>query len=73
LAYIPKAILEKIRKSYFRFLWARNDKNKGTNLVKWKDIARTKEEGAWALKNIHMFGKSLVASGLWNILTKESL
>ena len=29
--------------------------------------------GGWGLKNIHLFGYSLVTGSLWNMISKESL
>jgi hypothetical protein len=39
----------------------------------YKIIARPKKEGAWGLKNIHLFGKSLVVKILWNVIAKDKL
>jgi hypothetical protein len=52
LAHIPKGILEKIRKICFRFLWSGKEGQESIHWMKWKSIARPKEEGGWDLKNI---------------------
>jgi hypothetical protein len=61
LAYISQGILERNRKKVFRFLWTEKKQTEGIPLVKWKAIAKPKEEGGWVLKNIYYFGKSLAA------------
>jgi len=65
MAYIPKGVLEKLRKICFKFLWfGKNDKKKFP-LVKWRSITHPKDMGEWGLKNISIFLFSLAAKSLW--------
>jgi hypothetical protein len=73
LAYIPKGVLERFRRVCFKFLGEGDMIHKGINPAKWLDIAKPKYMGGWGLKHIHLFGKSLAAKSLWNLLTKDSL
>jgi hypothetical protein len=73
MPYIPKAILEKIKKVCFRFLWPSCKEELKIPLVKWKTIAKSKEEGGWALKGIHLFDTTLVAKSLWTTLVRDGL
>jgi hypothetical protein len=73
LAHIPKGILEKIIRCCFNFLWQGSDAYKGTHWVSWGKLAVPKSLVGWGLKDINLFGKSLVAKSLWNMLTKDNL
>jgi hypothetical protein len=73
LDFITKGVLETIRKKCFKFLWYRKIENEEICLVKWKNIAKPKEEGGWGLKNIHFFGNSLAAKSLWRVIKSEGL
>jgi hypothetical protein len=42
LVFIPKGILEKIKKMSFRFLWSGKKESEGISLVKWQPIAKPK-------------------------------
>ena len=68
LVYIPKGILEKIRKVCFKFLWSRREENEGIPQVKWNIIPRPKEEGGWGPKNIHLLNISLEFKSFWRVL-----
>jgi hypothetical protein len=56
LAYILVGVLGEIKEKVLKFLWTINMENYGIPYVKWKYIAKPKEEGGWGLKNIHLFG-----------------
>jgi hypothetical protein len=47
--------------------------NEGILLLKWIVIANPKDLGGWGIKNIHHFGKALVAKGLWWIISNKGL
>jgi hypothetical protein len=65
LAHIPSSILQTIRKRMFSFLWFGNDAKEKFHLARWEAIFKQKYLGAWGIKNIILFGKSLVAKSLW--------
>jgi len=46
---------------------------RGIHLAKWLYISKPKDMVGWGIKFIHLFGKSLVANSLWNLLTKDTL
>jgi hypothetical protein len=73
LAYIPKGILEKIRKFCFNFLWSGKEEAEGVHWTRWKSISKPNNEGGWGLKNIHTFGVAIVGKSMWNLITKENL
>lgn len=54
-------------------LWQGNNDHRGTNWVSWKNLVVPKLLGGWGLKDIHLFGKSLVVKSPWNMITRESL
>jgi hypothetical protein len=56
LAHIPKNMLEKIKIKCFSLFWTWKRENEGIPLIKWKIIARKKEDGGLALKRICIFG-----------------
>lgn len=41
--------------------------------MKWKKLARTKEDGGWGFRDIHLFGADLVTKFLWILLHIEAL
>jgi len=73
LAWIPKGILESIRRICFRFLWSGKKDDQVTPWVSWKRIAIPKGLGGWGLKNIFLFSKALAAKGGWRLLKTNSL
>jgi len=59
LAWIPKGILEKIRKIYSRFIWSGQGEKTIQPWEKWDLLVRPKALGGWGVKNIFLFLKSL--------------
>ena len=73
LAWIPKGILESIRRICFRFLWSGKKDEQVTPWVNWKRIVVPKGLGGWGLKNIFLFTKALAAKGGWRLVKTTSL
>ena len=73
LSWIPKGILERIRRICFRFLWSGKREDQTTPWVNWKRIAVPKGLGGWGLKDIFLFSKALAAKGGWRLLKSNSL
>jgi hypothetical protein len=73
LAWVPKGILEKIRRLCFRFLWVGQKESFVMPWIKWETLATPKLLGGWGLKNIHNFSKALAAKVGWRLITTESL
>eukprot|EP00253_Pinus_taeda_P022728 PITA_22728 len=73
LTWIPKGIMEKIRRLCCRFLWAGSNENSVLPWVAWDKIARPIEWGGWGLKRLPEFSLSLVAKSGWRLITVENL
>jgi hypothetical protein len=73
LAWIPKGIMEKIRKLCLKFLWEGAQDKFVIPWVKWSSLALPKYLGGWGLKNIFLFSKSLAANSSWRLITTDSL
>ena len=73
LSWIPKGILEKIRRLCFRYLWSGKKEEQVTPWVGWKKIAIPKGLGGWGLKNIFHFSQVLAAKGGSRLLQLDSL
>ena len=73
LSWIPKGILERIRRVCFRFLWSGKKEVQVTPWVNWKRIAVPKGLGGWGLKDIFLFSKALAAKGGWRLVHSNSL
>ena len=73
LTWIPKGILESIRRICFRFLWSGKKEEQVTPWVNWKRIVVPKGLGGWGLKNIFLFTKDLAAKGGWRLVKTTSL
>jgi len=73
LSFIPKGILEQIRKLSIKFLWNGRDDTNSFHWVALPKIGLLKEMWGWGPKNIHYFAKALVSKGVWRILKGESL
>ena len=52
MIWIPKGILDKIKKICFSFLWGGTQEKKVLPWVKWERLALPKALGGWGLKNI---------------------
>jgi len=61
LTWVPKGILEKIRRICSRFLWAGSKEDPVLPWVAWEKVARPKEWGGWGIKNLPDFSLSLAA------------
>ena len=59
LTWIPKGILEKIRRLCFSFLWSGSADRRTMPWVGSEKIALPKALGGWGLKNIFLFAKAL--------------
>ena len=73
LSWIPKGILERIRKVCFRFLWSGKKVEQTTPWISWKRIAVPKCFGGWGLKDIFLFSKALATKGGWRMVKTDSL
>ena len=73
LSWIPKGILERIRRICFKFLWSGKKEDQTTPWVNWKRIAVPKGLGGWGLKDIFLFSKALAAKGGWRVVKSSSL
>jgi hypothetical protein len=60
LAWIPKGVLEKIRRICSRFIWSGSGDKYTQNWAKWESIVMPKALGVWGLKNILLFSKALL-------------
>ena len=68
IAYIPKGILQKLRKKCFSFLWMAKRHSEGIPLAKWQLLASPKELGGWGIKNPFLFCQSLAVKTLWRLI-----
>eukprot|EP00253_Pinus_taeda_P029762 PITA_29762 len=73
LTWVPKGILEKVRRICSRFLWAGSKEDSMLPWIAWEKVARPKEWGGWGIKDIKAFGSSLAAKSRWRIINKENL
>eukprot|EP00253_Pinus_taeda_P009579 PITA_09579 len=73
LTWIPKGIMEKIRRLCYKFLWAGSNENTVLPWVAWDKIARPKEWGGWGIKRLPDFSLSLAAKSGWRLISMENL
>jgi hypothetical protein len=73
LAWIPKGILERIKKICSKFMWVGTKDKQVIPWVRWSTLAIPKVLGGWGLKNIFLFAKSLAAKLVWRLLSTENL
>ena len=73
LAWLPKGILEQIRRLCFSFLWRGKNDHRAMVWVRWEKIAVPKALGGWGLKNIFLFAKALGAKVSWRLIHTQSL
>eukprot|EP00253_Pinus_taeda_P031126 PITA_31126 len=73
LTWIPKGIMEKIRRLCCRFLWVGSNENSVLPWVAWDKIARPKEWGGWGIKRIPDFSLSLAAKSGWRLISMDNL
>jgi hypothetical protein len=57
---IPRAILDKIRKRIFSFMWTGKKDKESMHLVAWNKLVLHKSEGGWGLRNLNVVGTTLV-------------
>lgn len=74
------AILDKLRKLIYSFLWGSSGKQKRYHLADWHVLARPMALGGWGIKNLPLFCISLRMKnfwfalhqpGIWNLLLKD--
>jgi hypothetical protein len=73
LSWIPKGILDVVRKLSSKFLWSRKNESHVIPWVRWEKIATPKALGGWGLKNIFLFSKALTTKGGWRLINTSSL
>lgn len=73
LTWIPKGVMEKIRRICCRFLWAGSKELTVLPWVAWDKVARSKEWGGWGIKRLPDFSTSLAAKSGWRLITIENL
>jgi hypothetical protein len=73
LAWIPKGVLEKIRRTCSQFIWSGSGDKYTQPWAKWESIAMPKALGGWGLKNIFLFSKALAAKVCWRLISVSSL
>lgn len=61
LTWVPKGVMEKIRRICCRFLRDGSKENLVLPWVAWDKVARPKEWGGWGIKNLPDFSLSLAA------------
>eukprot|EP00253_Pinus_taeda_P017324 PITA_17324 len=73
LTWIPKGIMEKIRRLCCRFLWSGSNEKSVLPWVAWDKIARPKDWGRWGIKRLPEFSLSLAAKSGWRLITMVNL
>eukprot|EP00253_Pinus_taeda_P013898 PITA_13898 len=73
LTWVPKGVLEKIRRICSRFLWAGSKESSVLPWVAWEKVARPKEWGGWGIKSLPDFRLSLAAKSGWHLIKMENL
>ena len=73
LAWIPKSIPNKSRRTYTTFIWSGKKYQKVLPWVKWDQIARPKSMGGQGIKNTFFFAKALATKIGWRLISTQSL
>jgi hypothetical protein len=73
LDWIPKGVLEKIRRTCSHFIWSGLGDKYTQPWTKWERIAIPTELGVWGLKNIFLFSKDLAEKVCWRLILVSSL
>ena len=73
LASIPKGVLGKLKRICANYLWKGSIEYKGAHLACWDLLTRSMKFGAWGIKNLNKFGRSLAIISLFWVLTKENI
>jgi hypothetical protein len=79
LAAIPAAVLTKLRKLFFNFLWSGCSDHSRQHLYNWQDLAKPKQKGGWGFQNIFFSAKLLLPvpsgvltlPGIWHSIIKD--
>eukprot|EP00253_Pinus_taeda_P023068 PITA_23068 len=73
LTWVPKGVMEKIRRICCRFLWAGKNESSVLPWVAWDKVARPKDWGGWGIKILPEFSLSLAAKSGWRLITMDNL
>jgi hypothetical protein len=73
LAWIPKGILENVRRIYFKFLWEETKDQYVLPWVKWESLATPNMLGGWGLNFFFLFSKALAAKSSWRLINTKNL
>jgi len=73
LTWVPKGILEKIRRICSRFLWDGTKESLVLPWVAWDKLARPKDSGGWGIKSLPDFSLSLASKSGLRLITMENL
>ena len=73
LTWIPRGILDKIKRICFNFLWSGKQEKRVIPWARWECVALPKSLGGWGLRNIFQFSKYLAAKVRSCLLSTTSL
>jgi len=73
LSWIPKGVLEIIRRISFRFIWSWCNKHNGIPLVKWKRIVVPKDLWECGFKKFFIFSKGLTTKNAWSFIQGKGI
>lgn len=69
LSKVPKTVINRIRQSFFNFLWAGKKESAVFHLAKREVLSQPKTCGGWGFKNLHWFGTTLAIKNTWRVIT----
>ena len=71
--WIPVCVIEKIRKTCFKFFWSSFSNKKIMAWVKWHSLDLPKKHGGRGFKIPALFSNALAAKSVWNLIASDGL
>ena len=57
MAYVPRGVLETIRKKCLKIMWIGKREKDGIPIVEWKSLAKPKNIGGWGFKKFSILAR----------------
>nr|GEV54830.1 hypothetical protein [Tanacetum cinerariifolium] len=69
--FLPKTVVNDIKKLFKSFLWNSGDSCKGKAKVAWKEVCKPKDQGGLGFKPLELWNKTLLVKHLWNVASRK--
>ncbi|TYK15315.1 LINE-1 retrotransposable element ORF2 protein [Cucumis melo var. makuwa] len=68
----PSSMCKNIEKAWRNFLWKGSNGSKGSHLINWTKVSKSKEEGGLGISRLQVTNKDLLSKWLWRYFSEPN-